>query len=334
MGALVAVCVALVGCGSHDVPGEKVARAAPLTPKETLSREPLQPIPGAPPVDLRRVDLGRSLFFDNRLSSNDEVSCATCHDLEAGGDDGRQHSIGVDGHVASVNAPTVFNAGLNFVQFWDGRAETLEAQIDGPVTHREMNTTWPVVVSKLGRDPKYASSFTTSFEDGLTAANVRTAIAEFERTLLTPGSPFDRWLGGDLEALSATQKAGYELFKSVGCVACHQGRNVGGNMFQRFGVLGDYFGDRGNVTRADWGRFNVTGNELDRFVFRVPSLRNVELTAPYFHDGSTETLPRAVEVMAKYQLGRKLTSEQVGSIVAFLGSLTGSRPVTAVRARQ
>jgi cytochrome c peroxidase len=152
---------------------------------------------------------------------------------------------------------------------------------------------------------------------------VRRAIAVFERTLITIGSPLDRWLDGDASALTPAQKEGYALFKASGCVACHQGQNVGGNMYQRFGVFGDYFEDRGNVTEADYGRFNVTKQEQDRYVFRVPSLRNVALTAPYFHDGSAKTLEDAVGVMAKYQLGRELSEEKVSKLVAFLEALTG-----------
>jgi cytochrome c peroxidase len=269
------------------------------------------------------VALGRRLFLDTKLSLDNTVSCASCHDLGHGGVDGRAHSVGVKGSIGGVNAPTVFNSGLNFVQFWDGRATTLEEQVGGPVTNpAEMNATWDAVVAKLKRDPEYPRAFAPLFADGVSADNVRTAIAAFERTLLSRNSAFDRWLGGDQTALNAEESAGYELFKSVGCVACHQGANVGGNMFQRFGVFGDYFTDRGKVTSADYGRFNVTKNEADRYVFRVPSLRMVAHTAPYFHDGSVPTLPQAVQVMAKYQLGRKLGDDQVGQIVAFLKSLS------------
>jgi cytochrome c peroxidase len=223
-----------------------------------------------------------------------------------------------------VNTPTVFNASLNFVQFWDGRAASLEDQIGGPITNPlEMGTSWPEVLATLKGNPSYAADFQAAFPDGITEQNVRTALADFERTLLTTGSKFDRFLGGDRTALDAQAREGYETFKSVGCIACHQGSNVGGNMFQRFGVLGDYFKDRGNVTEADWGRYNVTKNESDRFVFRVPSLRNVEHTAPYFHDGSAKTLPEAIQVMARYQLGRKLGDGQVATIIAFLKSLSG-----------
>jgi cytochrome c peroxidase len=273
------------------------------------------------------------LFFDKRLSSDDSVSCASCHDLEHGGGDGQPRSKGVGGRLGGINAPTVLNASLNFALFWDGRVKTLEEQVSEPLTDpRSLDSNWPTVVSKLERDSEYAAAFRALFADGISAADVSAAIAAFERTLLTRGSAFDRWLEGDAGALSDAQKNGYELFKSVGCIACHQGRNVGGNMFQRFGVLGDYFSDRGDVGQADYGRFNVTGNENDRFVFRVPSLRNVENTAPYFHDGSAATLSEAVRVMGKYQLGRTLSEAQVASIVAFLGSLTGPVPESALRA--
>lgn len=313
-------------------------RASALSEKETartqrgdaLNREPLSPLPPPPKLDPRLVALGRKLFEEKRLSSDDTIACSSCHDLANGGDDGQRHSRGVQGRTGGVNAPTVYNAALNFVLFWDGRAKTLEEQVGGPVTNPlEMNAAWGDVVAKLRRDPEYAPSFAEVFADGVTPDNVRSAVAAFERTLLTRDSPFDRWLQGDQSALVPDQREGYETFKSVGCIACHQGANVGGNMYQRFGVLGDYFKDRGNVTEADYGRFNVTHNEADRFVFRVPSLRNVEYTAPYFHDGSAQTLPQAIQVMATYQLGRSLSDRQVTVIEAFLKSLSG--PMAAAK---
>jgi cytochrome c peroxidase len=289
-----------------------------------IGREPLGALPPAPKLDPKTVALGRRLFHEARLSIDDKVSCSSCHDLANGGDDGRSRPVGVSGKLGKVNAPTVYNAALNFVQFWDGRAATLEEQVNGPLTNPlEMGSTWDQALEKLGRDPYYSTAFASLYPDGLTAANVRHAIADFERTLVTRGSAFDRWLQGDDAALSSEARAGYETFKAVGCIACHQGQNVGGNMFQRFGVLGDYFKDRGAVTEADYGRYNVTHDENDRYVFRVPSLRNVEFTAPYFHDASAETLPAAVQVMARYQLGRKLSPEQVAAIIAFLKSLSG-----------
>jgi cytochrome c peroxidase len=310
-------------CSETRTTAPREEQHAAITAK-AQSREPLEALPDVPALDPKLVTLGRRLFHERRLSSDGSTACANCHDLAKGGVDGLARSAGVGGKLGLVNAPTVYNAALNFVQFWDGRAATLEEQIGFPVTNPiEMATTWPKLVAFLKADPEYASAFAAVFPDGVTEANVRRAIADFERTLLTRGSPFDRFLGGDEHALGPEARTGYETFKSVGCIACHQGRNVGGNMFQRFGVLGDYFKDRGNVTEADYGRYNVTHNEADRFVFRVPSLRNVERTAPYFHDGSATTLNQAVQVMARYQLGRKLSDDQVSSIIAFLKSLSG-----------
>jgi cytochrome c peroxidase len=326
-----AVCLVLLAAACTDAP-----KPAPreLTPERvqgtTLGREPLLALPAPPVVNARVAELGAKLFRERELSSDGKVACSSCHDLMNGGADHKQSSLGARGRVGAINALSVYNASLNFVLFWDGRAAGLEEQIDGPLTNPlEMDSKWPDVIAKLSRDSAYRTAFAAAFTDGITPENVRAAIATFERTLLTRDSPFDRWLNGDTAALTPAQKAGYDLFKGVGCVACHQGQNVGGNMFQRFGVMGDYFGDRGHVTEADYGHFNVTHADSDRFVFRVPSLRNVALTAPYFHDGSAKTLPEAVQVMAKYQLGRKLSAEQIASIVEFLGSLSGAVPASA-----
>jgi cytochrome c peroxidase len=324
------VAAAVLSCSTPSKPSEGATPAA--EPNAAITREPLAPLPPPPASNAALVDLGRRLFDDRRLSSDATIACSSCHDLARGGVDGRARSIGVRGQSGMVNAPTVYNAALNFALFWDGRARTLEEQVDGPLTNPlEMDSRWSDVLAKLRQDPQSAAAFSAIFPDGVTAANVSRALAAFERTLVTRGSPFDRWLEGDADALSADEKEGYETFKSVGCVACHQGTNVGGNMLQRFGVLGDYFQDRGHVTEADYGRFNVTHNEADRFVFRVPSLRNVEYTAPYFHDGAAPTLQRAIQIMAEYQLGRSLTERQVTVIEAFLKSLSapmarGARP--------
>jgi cytochrome c peroxidase len=317
---------ALVGC---DAP----PRAAHQKSEQKTVRfrsEPLEPLPAAPELPSATVALGERLFRDPRLSRDGTVSCSSCHVIAEGGDDGKKSSVGIGGQVGAINALTVLNCGLNVAQFWDGRAETLEAQAGGPIENtKEMGNTWANVLATLGNDASYRDAFARAFPTGLSEANVRTAIASFERTLLTPGSKFDRWLRGEKDALSKEELSGYELFKAVGCIACHQGQNVGGNMFQRFGVMGDYFADRGNVRTEDYGRFNVTKSESDRFVFRVPSLRNVELTAPYFHDGSAPDLQSAVRVMARYQLGRVLTDDEVNALVAFLKSLTGKLPRAA-----
>jgi cytochrome c peroxidase len=218
----------------------------------------------------------------------------------------------------------VFNSSLNFRQFWDGRAATLEEQIDGPVgSPLELGSGWDEVVGKLREDPDYRGRFAGLYPDGVQARNVKDAIATFERSLLTPNSRFDRYLGGDRTALNTDERQGYERFKAYGCVACHQGAGLGGNMFAHFGVMEDYFAGRDDLTEADLGRFPVTGRESDRHLFKVPSLRNVALTAPYFHDGSGKNLRVAVSVMARFQLGRRLSADETDQIVKFLETLTG-----------
>jgi cytochrome c peroxidase len=292
--------------------------------------EPIQPLLPARNLPPKVVALGERLFHDKRLSGDGTVACATCHVVAQGGDDGKRVSTGIHEQEGDINALSVLNCGFNVAQFWDGRAATLEEQMGGPLENpKEMGGNWPAALAALSREPSYRAEFEQAFGSGITEANVRSAIAHYERSLVTPNSSFDRWLRGDKNALSTDALAGYELFKAVGCVACHQGQNVGGNMFQRFGVIGDYFADRGNVRTEDYGRYNVTKSEADRFVFRVPSLRNVELTAPYFHDGSAATLEAAVRVMAKYQLGRALPDADVTRISAFLRSLTGELPKPA-----
>lgn len=284
--------------------------------------EPLRPLPPLPPLDAAKLALGKQLFFDTRLSGDNTISCASCHILEQGGVDGRPVSLGVNGALGEVNAPSVLSAANNFRQFWDGRAATLEEQAAGPVTNpREMAATWPQVIERLSNDPNTWSSFQKIYGDGVTRQNVTNAIAEFERSLPRP-SRFDRWLEGDHNAITADEQNGYQLFKKHGCVGCHQGVNVGGNLYQRFGVMSDYFSSRPNRTRADLGRYNQTGRDEDRHVFKVPSLRNVALTAPYFHDASTTTLEDAVRTMGRLQLGIELPRQDIELIVKFLHSLT------------
>jgi len=330
--ATLALFAALSGFGCSEPPNRvtETQPAATVRAVRSESREPIAPLPAAVALDAKRVALGRRLFHETRLSSDGSVACSSCHDLTKAGSDGRPKPRGAGGRDGFLNTPSVLNASLNFVQFWDGRAASLEEQVNGPINNPvEMASSWPQVIETLRGDASYVSAFAQAFPDGLVEDNVRRALAEFERTLVSRGSAFDRWLEGDQKALTPEARSGYETFKSVGCIACHQGTNVGGNMFQRFGVLGDYFKDRGHVVDADYGRYNVTHNESDRFVFRVPSLRNVEHTAPYFHDGSAATLPDAVQVMAKYQLGRRLSPKQVSDIIAFLLSLSGPAVVAA-----
>lgn len=288
--------------------------------------EPIKPIPTENKLDPAKVALGDRLFHDKRLSRDNSMSCASCHDLGRGGVDGTPFSVGIGGAKGGINAPTVYNAALNFRQFWDGRAASLEEQAAGPVHNPiEMGSNWDEVLAKLGKDADLVAQFRKAYPDGLKPKNIQDAIAVFERSLVTPNARFDKYLRGDRNALTAEELRGYQLFKSYGCVACHQGVNVGGNMFQTFGVMGDYFGKRGNPQPADLGRFNVTKVESDKHVFKVPSLRNVALTAPYFHDGSAQTLQDAVDVMFKYQLGRPAAPQDKELIVKFLNTLTGER---------
>jgi cytochrome c peroxidase len=297
--------------------GAAPAFAAPLD-------EPIQPIPLSLKQDPARVEIGRLLFQDPRLSINNRVSCASCHDLKQGGADGRTHSLGMSGKSTDVNTPTVLNSAFNFRQFWNGRSHSLEDQVDHVVRSPvEMGSKWDEIIQRVAKDPKYKTAFTAAYRDGVTQANIQSALAAYERTLITPNSRFDKYLRGDANAITAAEKAGYAKFKQYGCVACHQGVNVGGNMFQKFGIMGNYFEKRGNPTEADLGRYLVTRVEADRHVFKVPSLRNVALTAPYFHDASAKTLEDAVDVMFRYQLGRVASKEDKEAIVRFLNTLTG-----------
>ena len=298
-----------------------VADAPPSASKIGLSA--LLPLPALPSLAPGKVALGKQLFHEPKLSHDNSLSCASCHDLQRGGVDHRRVSVGIKGQLGSVNAPTVFNASLNIAQFWDGRAKTLEEQAAGPIQNPiEMGSTWPEVLKKLKADQAYQQAFQHVYPDGITAANVTDALATFEHSLLTHGARFDRYLMGDKQAMTALEMEGYRRFVDHGCASCHQGAGVGGNMFQHFGIMEDYFKDRPS-TAADLGRFNVTHLEEDRHVFKVPSLRNVALTAPYFHDGSVDTLEKAIHIMGRYQLGMELSSEDTHSIAAFLRTLTG-----------
>ena len=296
---------ALGACQPREVLPPWEARQPDIDLKEAeserLRSEPISILPRPQNLDPRHVKLGGRLFFDPRFSSDGKVACATCHDVSSGGGDGRKFSLGVEKKQGGINAPTVLNASLNVAQFWDGRAHTLEEQAAGPVSNpMEMDFSLDRALEVARRDPYYMKAFADGFKDGLTVANFLEAIATYERSLITANSRFDQWLSGDDDAITAEEHEGYLLFKSVGCIACHQGRNVGGNMFQKFGVLQDYFDKIGKVAKADLGRFNVTGQQEDRFVFKVPSLRVAALTAPYFHNGSADTLEEAVRIMGAF----------------------------------
>mgnify|MGYP001545132289 CR=1 FL=1 len=327
------VCVALfalawTGCTKKQEPAPAVEETVAVEEEKPAEPvEPILPLPDEADVDMDKVLLGRTLYFDTALSGDGTISCATCHSLDHGGAEPRKTSIGINGHVGPINSPTVLNSSYNFVQFWDGRAADLQEQAAGPVANPgEMGAKWDDVVAKLSKDEKYKAEFAKVYDDGVTKANITDAIAEYEKSLITP-SRFDKYLRGDMTAITEAEKKGYETFKEVGCTACHSGINVGGAMFQKLGLVKDYFKDRGTpLTDADLGRFNATKKEQDKYFFKVPTLRNVELTAPYLHDGSRATLEETVKLMGTYQLGRDLTEAQVNGIVTFLKSLTGELP--------
>jgi len=286
--------------------------------------EPIQPIPLEIKLNEAKVKLGEQLFYEPQLSGKNQFSCATCHNLAAGGVDGLPRSRTGNGEIWAINTPTVFNSMFNFKQNWSGSANNLEQQIERSIYNpKSMNSNWDEIISKLQKNPEYVQAFKKNYPDGLTSNNIKDAIATFERSLITPNSRFDQFLLGNSTALNPEEQEGYRLFKAYGCVSCHQGINIGGNMFQAFGVIGEYFNDRGDIKKEDLGRFNVTKDERDRYVFKVPSLRNTALTAPYFHDGSATTLEAAVAYMAQYQLGRQLTAEKTALIVKFLKTTTG-----------
>ncbi|MGP9813635.1 cytochrome-c peroxidase [Rhodopseudomonas sp. NSM] len=293
-------------------------------PASAANDEPISPIKPAVVKDAKLVELGKKLFFDPRLSKSGFISCNSCHNLSMGGTDNLKTSIGHNWQKGPINAPTVLNSSLNVAQFWDGRALTLKDQAGGPIANPgEMAFTHDLAVDLLKSIPGYVGEFQSVFGKTSTIdiEEVTRAIAAFEETLVTPNSRFDKWLKGDKKALTPTELAGYELFKDSGCTACHNGSAVGGNTFQKMGLVEPYKTDN-----PAEGRFAVTKEEADRFNFKVPTLRNVELTYPYFHDGAATTLSDAVDTMGRIQLGKKFTPAENTKIVAFLKTLTGDQP--------
>jgi cytochrome c peroxidase len=285
--------------------------------------EPVKPVAPAKQINLGMVELGKKLYFDPRLSKSGFISCNSCHNLSMGGTDNIPTSIGDKWQQGPINAPTVLNSSLNVAQFWDGRAADLKAQAGGPIANPgEMAFTHTLAIGVLESIPAYAREFKQVFgKDKVDIDQVTQAIAEFEKTLVTPNSRFDQWLLGKQDALTSEELAGYKLFKDSGCVGCHNGEAVGGNSFQKMGVVAPY-----KATSPAEGRSAVTGKDADRFNFKVPTLRNVELTYPYFHDGAANTLTEAVDVMGRLQLGKKFTQDENAKIVAFLKTLTGDQP--------
>ncbi|MEE9604776.1 MAG: cytochrome-c peroxidase [Candidatus Scalindua sp.] len=295
--------------------------------KSERSKEPIKPIQISFDWDRAKVELGKKLFFEPRLSKSGWITCNSCHNLSTGGADNLPTSIGHKWFFGPINSPTVLNAKFNLAQFWDGRAKGLKEQAKGPIANPiEMGSNHDLAVSVLQSIPEYVQWFNEIYgevygDKEINIDNVADAIAAFEETLTTPNSKFDYWLKGFDEYISESEEEGDALFKAKGCIACHNGVGVGGNSYQKFGIAKPYDKDTHTL-----GRYNVTKNEKDKYVFKVPLLRNIELTAPYFHDASTWSLNEAVNIMAEYQLGLSLTDDETNKIVAFLKTLTGDQP--------
>lgn len=297
---------------------------APLTTYASARSEPITPIEPAKITEPDKVELGKQLFFDPRLSLSGVISCNSCHNLLLSGTDNLKTSVGHQWQAGPVNSPTVFNANMALAQFWDGRAADLKAQAEGPIqADVEMAMPHNMAIEVIRSIPGYRKQMSDVYgDDNVNLGRITTAIAAFEETLVTPNSRFDQWLNGDDKAITQQEHTGYQLFKSSGCVACHNGPAAGGTSFQKMGLFAEY-----KSSSPSQGRFDVTGKEADRFQFKVPTLRNVELTYPYFHDGAVATLEEAVKKMGELQLGKTYTKQEIADIVAFLGTLTGERPV-------
>ena len=311
-----------------------VTPALAADPLRDQATELFQPIPKEPPAipdnaaTPAKLDLGRMLYFDPRLSQSHNISCNTCHLVGLGGGDGRPTSLGHNWQLGGRNAPTVLNAVFNTAQFWDGRAADLKEQAGGPIANPvEMGITKEHAVGQLKGIPGYVEAFKAVYPgeaDPITYPNIEGAIAVFEATLITPSSPFDRWLEGDDTALDAAQKQGLATFIEKGCAACHNGINIGGGMYAPFGVVQKPGWEY--LPPGDRGRYEVTKTVEDDYVFKVPTLRNIELTAPYFHTGNAWDLRQAVAVMGQSQLGEDLTEPEIDQVTAFLRALTGEQP--------
>jgi len=274
------------------------------------------PIPQKLEIDNAKSKLGEKLFFDTTLSKDKTLSCFSCHNIMTNGADDKKIAVGIEEKKGIVNTPTLFNAVFNFRQNWDGSARTIADQASGPITNPvEMGHNFADLINELNKTP-YKEEFKLIYKDGITQKNIVDAIAEFEKKLITPNAPFDKYLMGDENAITQEQKEGYRLFKSKGCISCHNGVNVGGQLYSRFGMVK-------LIDDSNFGLYNVTKEEEDKYYFKVPSLRNIALTSPYFHNGSVETLYEAVSVMLKYQVGRDTNPQEINKIVEFLKSLNG-----------
>ncbi|MCK9161727.1 MAG: cytochrome c peroxidase [Arcobacteraceae bacterium] len=280
------------------------------------SSEFISPIPQNIDFDKAKSKLGEKLFFDPILSKDNTISCFSCHDIYSSGADKERVSLGINNQKGSLNAPTLFNAVFNFRQNWDGSAKTLSSQAIGPITNSfEMGHNFGDLIDSLN-NTFYKKEFEAIYSDGVTKDNILDTLEEFQKTLITPNSPFDRYLLGDKSAISSNAKEGFALFKSKGCIVCHNGINIGGQLYSKFGMVE-------LIDNTNYGLYNITKDEEDKYYFKVPTLRNIALSAPYFHNGSIDLLYDAVVIMLKYQVGRETSSEDIDKIVEFLHTLTG-----------
>lgn len=320
---------------TYFVLGLLLAMSAPTMAQEALPKQ--APVPADNPLTEEKILLGKTLYFDPRLSKDGTISCNSCHNVMAGGDDNRAFSAGVGGKLGGRSSPTVWNSAFLSVQFWDGRENSLEDQAKGPLINPvEMAMDdHKLVVNRINKIPGYQVLFDRAFgkKTKINIDHVAKAIASYERTLITPNARFDKYIEGDKKALTATEVKGFEAMKTVGCFSCHMGANfagpalpVGVGFFQKFPVYEGSVYDAKYKLTEDKGRHDVTKKEEDKNMWRVPTLRNIALTAPYFHNGSVKTLEEAVRVMAKTQLNKDLKDAEVKNIVAFLKTLTGEMP--------
>ncbi|PKF48974.1 cytochrome-c peroxidase [Enterovibrio nigricans] len=318
------LCLGAVVISASNMFNHDHERSNAHTSKEEHQRQALiAPVPYPNRVDFPLIKAGWALFNDPNLSSNKAISCATCHNLSTNGAQDTPVSKGVAG-VGKRNSPTVFNVSLNYRFFWDGRTNSLSKQMDGPIhTPAEMDSSWQAILAYVTSSSRYQSLFSAA-QHPITIETIKHAIVTFQEQLLTPNSPFDRYLLGDERAISPLAQNGWKTFQNMGCINCHQGVNIGGSMMQRFGYYGNTAAHSG--LNVDTGRHQFTKKDIDKHLFRVPSLRNVANTPPYFHNGSENRLEEAIKVMADVQLGMTLEPETIDELMAFLHALSAPRP--------
>lgn len=286
--------------------------------------KPIFPIPHNLEPNREKLELGSLLYNDRRLSADGRHSCASCHHLDTGGDDEQASRTQVDSTTA-INTPSIFNSKFNFRQNWDGSASSLPELLDIKILkYGGKNNSWDTLLARFNQDTQLTSRFTALYQGkDITREIFTDTLVYYVESLTTPNARFDQYLRGNKNAINQDELRGYTLFKNYGCITCHQGVNIGGNLYQRFGIFYDYFRARGNIKKADYGRMNISGNNTDTHVFKVPSLRNVELTAPYLHDGQVKSLEKIVSIMGTTQLGVEIEKNDVKLIVGFLKTLTG-----------